>query len=58
MLSESRDLKPVAVDKNNNGGVERANTRLDPNNILDVHVLEEKREWFYQWADNYDVWNN
>ena len=35
-----------------------ANTGLEPNNILGAHVLEEKEEWFYQLADNYDVWNN
>ena len=36
-----------------NGGVEQVNTKLEPDG-----VLEEKEEWFYQWADNYDVWNN
>ena len=51
-------MKPTAVDENNNDSVECANTVLEPNNILGVHVLEKKEEWFYQWADIYDVWNN
>ena len=51
-------LKPTAVDENNNDSVEPANTVLESNNILGAHVLEEKEEWFYQWADNYDVWNS
>ena len=55
---EMGDLKPAAVDENKNDGVKRANTGLEPNNILGAHILEEKEEWFYQWADNYDVWNN
>ena len=52
------DLKPTGVDENNNDSVEHANTVLKPNNILGIHVLEEEEEWFYQWTDNYDVWNN
>ena len=56
--NEMGDLKPTAIDENNNNSVERANTVLEPNNILGAHILEEKEEWFYQWADNYDVWNN
>ena len=52
------DLKPADVDKNNNDCVKRANTGLEPNNIPGAHVLEQKEEWFYQLADNYDVWNN
>ena len=35
------------------GGVERVNTELVPDS-----VLKEKEEWFYQWADNYEVWDN
>ena len=31
---------------------------LEPNNILGVHILEEKEERFYQCVDNYDVWNS
>ena len=38
--------------------MERAKTILEANNILGDHILEEKEEWFYQWADNYDVWND
>ena len=52
------DSKPATIDGNNNDGVKRANTRLEHDNIPGAHVLEEKEEWFYQWADNYDVWNN
>ena len=51
-------MKSTAVDKNNNHSVERANTVLKPNNILGAHVLEKKEELFYQWTDNYDVWNS
>ena len=58
MLSEWRDLKPSDVDEKNNGGVERTNTGLEPNNILCANILEKKEIQFYQWADNYDVWNN
>ena len=36
-----------------NGGVDWVSTELEPDS-----VLEEKEEWFYQWADSYDVWNN
>ena len=46
--NEMGDLKPTAIDKNNNDSVERANTVLEPNNILGAHVLEEKEKWFYQ----------
>ena len=49
------ELKPAAVDENNNDDVKQAKTGLEPNNILGAHVLEEKEEWFYQLADNYDV---
>ena len=52
------DLNPTAVDGNNNDSVERANTVLEANNSLGAHILEEKEEWFYQCADNYDVWNS
>ena len=48
-------MKPTDVDKNNNNSVERANTVLEPNNILGARILEKKEEWFYQWANNYDV---
>ena len=51
-------MKPTAVDEINNNSVEYANTVLEPNNILGTHVLEEKEKWLYQWADNYDAWNN
>ena len=35
------DLKPTAVDENNNNSVERVNTILEPNNILGAHILEK-----------------
>ena len=56
--NEMGDLDPTAVDKNNNNSVERANTVLNANNIVGAHFLEEKGEWFYQCADNFDVWNS
>ena len=56
--SEMGKLKPVVVHEHNNDGMKRADTGLEPNNILGARVLEEKEEWLYQWADNYDVWNN
>ena len=31
---------------------------MEPNNILGAYVLEGKEEWFYQCANNYDVWNS
>ena len=49
------DLDPTAVDNKDNDSVERANTVLKTNNILDAHVIEEKEEWLYQCAINYDV---
>ena len=30
---------------------ERVNTELVPDSFL-----KEKEEWFYQWANNYDLW--
>ena len=53
--NETEDFNPTAIDKNNNNSVERANTVWEANNILGAHVLEEKKEWFYQCANNYDV---
>ena len=43
--------QPIA--HKHDGGVEQVNTELDPNSFL-----EEKEEWFYQWDENYDVWNS
>ena len=31
---------------------------MKSNNTLGAHVVEEKEEWCYKWADNYDVWND
>ena len=33
-------------------------TGLKSNNTLGAYIVEEKEEWFYGWADNYDVWND
>ena len=44
---------PQFIAHKHNNDVEWVNTELEPNSIL-----EEKEEWFYQWADKYDVWNN
>ena len=35
-----------------------ADTRLEPNNTLGAHIVEEKEGWFYGWTDNYGVWND
>ena len=56
--NEIGDLNPTATDNKDNNSVERANTVLNTNNILGAHVMEEKKKWFYQCADNYDVWNS
>ena len=26
--------------------------------VVGAHTVEEKEEWFYKWADDYDVWND
>ena len=44
---------PQFVAHKHIGGVEWINTELVPDS-----VLKEKEEWFYQWADNYEVWDN
>ena len=56
--NEIRDSDPTAVSNKDNDCVEHVNTILNPNNILDAHVMEEKEEWFYQCANNYNVWNS
>ena len=53
-----KDLIPTAVDDINNDSVEHANTVLKSNNIFGAHVMEEKKEWFYQCANNYNVWDS
>ena len=40
--NEMGDLKPTAIDKNNNNSVELTNIISEPNNILGAHILEEK----------------
>ena len=41
------------ITRKHNGGLEQVNTELVP-----AIVLKEREEWIYQWADNYDVWDN
>ena len=43
---------PSIVHKHN-GGVQWVKNESETNSNL-----EEKEEWFYQWADNYDMWDN
>ena len=50
--------KPVIVHVNNNSNMKLANTGLKSSNTLGAHIVEEKEEWFYGWADKYDVWND
>ena len=58
MVSKSGKAKPVVVHGNNNGAMKLADTGLKSNNTLGAHVVEEKEGWFYEWTDNYDVWND
>ena len=44
---------PQFIGHKHNGGVGLVNTELVPKN-----VLKDKEEWFYQWANNYNVWNS
>ena len=44
---------PQSIAYKHNSCVERVSTEFEPNS-----VLREKKEWSYQWADNYDVLNN
>ena len=57
-INEMGDLDPTAIDKNNNNSVERTNAELEANNSLGAHIPEEKDEWLYQCANNYDMWNS
>ena len=57
-VSKLEKGKPVIVYENNNGAMKLADTGLKSNNTLDAHIVEEKEEWFYKWADKYDVWND
>ena len=50
--------KPVVVHENNHGNKKLANTGLESNNTLDVHIMKEKEGWFYGLADQYDVLND
>ena len=57
-VSKLRKSKPVFVHENNNGAMKLADTGLKSNNILGVHIVEEEEIWFYEWTDNYDVWDD
>ena len=57
-MSKFGKAKPVLVHENSNGAVKLADTGLKSNNTLGAHIVEEQEEWFYEWADKYDVWND
>ena len=57
-VSKLGKAKPIVVHENNNGAMKLADTGLKSNNTLGAHVVEEKEGWFYELANNYDVWNN
>ena len=57
-VSKLGKAKPVVVHENNNGAMKLADTGLKSNNTLGAHVVEEKEEQLYKWADNYDMWND
>ena len=54
-VSKLGKTKPIVVYENNNGAMKLADTRLKSNNTLSIHVVEEKEEWFYELAANYDL---
>ena len=33
------------------------NNVLEPNNTIDAHIVERKKDSFYDWVDTYDEWN-
>ena len=41
----------------NNGAMSSTGTKLNSNNTLGAHVVEEKERWFYKWTGSYDMWN-
>ena len=49
--------KPVVIHVNNNSNMKLGNTGLKFSNTFGAHIVEEKEERFYEWADKYDVWN-
>ena len=57
-VSRLGKTKPVVVHENKNGAIKLTDTGLKFNNTLGSNILEEKERWFYEWADNYDVWND
>ena len=57
-VCKSGKTKPVVVHGNNDSAMKLADTGLKSNNTLGAHIVEEKEGWFYEWADNYDLWND
>ena len=57
-ISKSGKSKPVVIHENNNGAMKLADTGLKSKNTFGAHLVEEKEEWFYKWADKYDMWND
>ena len=45
-------------NKNSHDNTILANNELKSNNTIGTHIVEEKEQWFYKWADMYDEWNN
>ena len=56
--SKLKKAKPVVAHENNKGAIKLAETRMESNNNLGAHIMEEKEGLLYGWADKYDVWNN
>ena len=53
-----RKAKHVVIHKNNNGNTKLVDTGLQSNHTLGAHIVEEKEERFYGWANKYDTWND
>ena len=56
--NKAKKAKHIIVHENNNSAMNLAETRMESNNTLGAHIVEEKEGWFYGWADKYDVWND
>ena len=56
--NKAKKVKPIVVHENNNDAMNLAEAGMESNNTLGAHIVEEMEEWFYGWADKYDVWNN
>ena len=44
--------------ENNYDNWNLADNGLNSNNTIGAKIVEEKKEWFYEWADTYDQWND